>query len=350
VNRTSWRDTAFASNYDITQQKEQTLVGYTRSTVAPGRYYYLFQLERPDSNTPATPLRKPLTVRPFDQAGNATFYLMKPNSSMSNGAPLMLMGHNVNYGQDFDLLVQIPDYTADSQYELTIKQLNVQDRDTTAQGTEYTQSIQSNDILPNSLLDIRKVSGELHLTTQSNADGYRYAHVTIPNSEFSNSHYRITLTEKGDNQPLGQFTYQSKWVDIPISLLNVDVAIDMLRYITSESKIKDLYRGNKQQKVDNFNEFWRQRDPTPDTPFNELMAEYYRRIDYAFQEYSTPNKPGFDTDQGKVYISYGPPENIERSFPTDSRAVEVWEYPNKTFRFQATSGFGDFKLIDRSSK
>lgn len=75
------------------------------------------------------------------------------------------------------------------------------------------------------------------------------------------------------------------------------------------------------------------------------MAEYYRRIDHTYEKFSSINQPGFETDMGKIYIRRGPPDQIERRFPSGERAVEVWKYPNKTYVFRATSGFGDFKLI-----
>ncbi|MGM0589509.1 MAG: GWxTD domain-containing protein [Bacteroidota bacterium] len=350
VERSAWKDTAFAATYEQTQYKEKYLTGYSTTSVPAGFYYYLFQLNRPDSNTPMTPMRKPLRVQPYNQIGEASFYILKQQNSDQRGGALMLMGNNVHYGKDFDLLVQLPQYEKDGTYNLTIKQLDVQDSDTTTKSTQFEYTIDPQQVKPASLLELRKDNQELILRTQTNNQGYRFAQITIPNSSFPNAYYRIILEKEGSSKPLGDMVYQSKWVDIPVSLLNVEVAINMLRYITSDSNVKNLLRGNQSEKEQNFNDFWSKRDPTPDTPYNELMAEYYRRIDYAFREYSTPNKPGFNTDQGKVYISYGPPQNIDRRFPTDSRAIEIWEYPGKTFRFQATSGFGDFKLIEQTSK
>ncbi len=59
--------------------------------------------------------------------------------------------------------------------------------------------------------------------------------------------------------------------------------------------------------------FWRQRDPTPGTPANERKDEHYRRLNHANQVFgrNTP-RPGWRTDQGKIYILLGEPLSTER--------------------------------------
>lgn len=58
--------------------------------------------------------------------------------------------------------------------------------------------------------------------------------------------------------------------------------------------------------------FWKQRDPNPGTPANEFREEHYRRLNYANQYLGRgTGKPGWKTDQGRIYIILGPPNNIE---------------------------------------
>lgn len=80
---------------------------------------------------------------------------------------------------------------------------------------------------------------------------------------------------------------------------------------------------------------WKKFDPTPSTPFNELMAEFYRRADYSLLEFKSVSQPdGALTDRGKIYILYGPPTKIERSFSKDGRPIEVWTYNvNRQIKF-----------------
>jgi len=74
--------------------------------------------------------------------------------------------------------------------------------------------------------------------------------------------------------------------------------------------------------------FWKQRDPDPNTPQNEFKEEHYRRLNYANQYLGRgTGKPGWKTDQGRIYIILGPPNNIETYenimgvYPT-----QVWFY------------------------
>jgi GWxTD domain-containing protein len=71
--------------------------------------------------------------------------------------------------------------------------------------------------------------------------------------------------------------------------------------------------------------FWTRRDPTPGTPENEFKEEHYRRLAYANQHFAA-TIPGWKTDRGRVYIVYGPPDQIE-SHP--SRAVREELLPTK---------------------
>jgi GWxTD domain-containing protein len=57
-------------------------------------------------------------------------------------------------------------------------------------------------------------------------------------------------------------------------------------------------------------DFWRKRDPDPDTDENEYREEYYERIAYANQHFAS-GIPGWKTDRGRIYIMYGKADEIE---------------------------------------
>ncbi|HRD01735.1 MAG TPA: GWxTD domain-containing protein [Candidatus Saccharicenans sp.] len=74
--------------------------------------------------------------------------------------------------------------------------------------------------------------------------------------------------------------------------------------------------------------FWKQRDPTPETPRNEFREEHYRRLNYANQYLGRgTGKPGWKTDQGRIYIILGPPNNIEKYEDIDGvYPTQIWFY------------------------
>lgn len=58
-------------------------------------------------------------------------------------------------------------------------------------------------------------------------------------------------------------------------------------------------------------QFWAKRDPSPATPNeNEFKKEHYRRIAYASERFATKIE-GWKTDQGRMYITFGPPDEME---------------------------------------
>ncbi len=58
-------------------------------------------------------------------------------------------------------------------------------------------------------------------------------------------------------------------------------------------------------------QFWQRRDPTPDTAVNEFKEEHYRRIAYSNNNFGTVKVSGWKTDRGRIYITYGPPDEKE---------------------------------------
>ena len=133
---------------------------------------------------------------------------------------------------------------------------------------------------------------------------------------------------------------------LPVPLKDLDKAIDEMVYITDNSVIDDLKKTAPEKKRKAFLDFWRRRNPAADSESNDLMEEYYRRVDYANTNFSYYQE-GWRTDRGMVYILYGPPDNLERHpFDMDSKPYEVWMYYNlnKQFVFVDLTGFGDYRL------
>lgn len=82
-------------------------------------------------------------------------------------------------------------------------------------------------------------------------------------------------------------------------------------YIITEDERRAFKKLATDEERENFIElFWRRRDPDPDTDENEYREEYYERIAYANEHY-TSGIPGWKTDRGRVYIMYGKPDELE---------------------------------------
>jgi GWxTD domain-containing protein len=130
-------------------------------------------------------------------------------------------------------------------------------------------------------------------------------------------------------------------------IIDLDEAIQQLNYIAEYEEIEPIEEAKTyDEKLELFNAFWKKRDPSPRTEVNELMAEYYSRISYANQHFTTYIK-GWRTDMGMIYIKYGAPDFVERQPGNfNNKAFEVWEFHQhrRRFVFIDVNGFGDFRL------
>ncbi len=82
-------------------------------------------------------------------------------------------------------------------------------------------------------------------------------------------------------------------------------------YIITDEERKAFKKLQTDDEREHFiEEFWRRRDPDPDTDENEFKEEYYERVAYANEHFSS-GIPGWKTDRGRIWIMYGKPHERE---------------------------------------
>jgi GWxTD domain-containing protein len=99
-------------------------------------------------------------------------------------------------------------------------------------------------------------------------------------------------------------------------------------------------------------QFWLRRDPTPDTEENEYREEHYRRIAYANERFAS-GIPGWKTDRGRIYIEYGPADEID-SHPSGGTYERPYEegggststYPFEQWRYRYIDGIGTNIILE----
>jgi len=117
--------------------------------------------------------------------------------------------------------------------------------------------------------------------------------------------------------------------------------------ITDEERKAYKNLGNDEERDSFIENFWLRRNPNPDSPENEFREEHYRRIAYANEHYAA-GKPGWRTDRGHMYISFGPPDNID-SHPTGGYyerpmaegGGNTVTYPFEVWHYRHIEGVGD---------
>ena len=122
--------------------------------------------------------------------------------------------------------------------------------------------------------------------------------------------------------------------------------------ITDEERkaFKSLSTDDERQQF--IEQFWLRRDPTPDTEENEYREEHYRRIAYANDRFAS-GIPGWKTDRGRIYIEYGPPDEIE-SHPSGGTYERPYEegggststYPFEQWRYRYIEGIGTNIILE----
>jgi GWxTD domain-containing protein len=119
-------------------------------------------------------------------------------------------------------------------------------------------------------------------------------------------------------------------------------------YIISDEERKAFKTLSNDEERDSFMEnFWLRRNPNPDSPENEFRDEHYRRIAYA-NEHFAAGKPGWKTDRGHIYISFGPPDSID-AHPSGGHYQRTQEegggstvtYPFEVWHYRHLEGVGD---------
>lgn len=128
-------------------------------------------------------------------------------------------------------------------------------------------------------------------------------------------------------------------------------------YIASPGELEIFDQLNFSGKQNFMTEFWRKRDPNPETPQNEFKTEHYLRINYANFHFSrtSESNDGWNTDMGRIYIIYGEPDEIERYLSTrESKPWEQWNYHKLQgggyFIFVDEDGYGVYRLVHSNVK
>jgi GWxTD domain-containing protein len=121
-----------------------------------------------------------------------------------------------------------------------------------------------------------------------------------------------------------------------------------VHWIITDQELKAFKSLSNDEERDNFIEqFWLRRNPNPDSPENEFREEHYRRIAYA-NEHFAAGKPGWKTDRGHIYISFGKPDSIDShpsggayERPMDEGGGETSTFPFETWHYRYLEGIGD---------
>lgn len=146
----------------------------------------------------------------------------------------------------------------------------------------------------------------------------------------------VPKTGARPQRPQASGSPYTKWVDEDVAYI-----IDDRERATFGSLRSD------QEREQFIEQFWKRRDPTPGTVENEYKEEHYRRIAYVNERFPSPTAAGWATDRGRIYMTYGPADEIESHpaggayrRPEAGGAGQTITYPFEQWRYKWIQGVG----------
>jgi len=133
----------------------------------------------------------------------------------------------------------------------------------------------------------------------------------------------VTAWQEGDSGAVRRTAHFSvgwqpgSWLIDPAEF---DDAVHFLLSADEEERFSRLQVGERERYLE---DFWRRRDPTPDTAENEARMEFLARIEHANRNFDAPGTDrGMFSDMGRVYIRYGEPDEVLRQvIPTGDQTL-----------------------------
>ena len=182
-------------------------------------------------------------------------------------------------------------------------------------------------------------SGNVIITDTSIGNLY---YLPIPLNQHKRGKYEIELRFMDDVQKTS-FLYGIKtknyWTD------DIDEVVNVMRYILTHSEYKMLKKKSDSDRWDTINVYWKGKDPSTNTPENELLLELNERVRFSNKNFSILMH-GWRSDRGRIYIIYGEPQLVDDAYKDNmGYHYQKWIYPNgKEFIFIDRTMSGDYTL------
>jgi GWxTD domain-containing protein len=327
--------------------------GVASLTVDPGEYRVVFEVDDLESTRKRLDNRRKITARVFDGTTRETstlLFIFPPDPQYPDVITPINFGGEMLFGKGAAVFVQLqsPDLTSDSvrvEYSIATQRFLLRDPTT---------------VVSDTLPAVHVVSAPSPIRLTETPTSY-----SLAGQPAAQNIRAVIVPLKAEKLPLRPFTMQMKitqgkaefslkrefrmvWPDMPQSLRDIDFALEALRHITRPEELDSLKAGSQSTRLTHLEEFWRAKDTTPETEYNEVMVEYYRRVDYAMREFSSlRGDDGYKTDRGRIYILYGPPTKTERMLDPQAGYQEIWTYDKhgKKFVFIDQSKNGNYILV-----
>ena len=186
-------------------------------------------------------------------------------------------------------------------------------------------------------------------TINSSSDAKVISHlINLPTNDINKVDLKIEVTvNQGELSASKSSKFKSRDSFMFGGIGNIDLALSQMNYILTTEERKELKNLKQSEKENFFKKAWARRDPKPETKINELMDEYYARVQFTEENFSRGTSGGWRSDMGMIFILFGKPDDIQKYSSMQSNFVyETWYYFSigEEFAFVDDFGFGDYRL------
>jgi GWxTD domain-containing protein len=358
ADRALWRDTLAVSSYSMTNAKDLYVPGTVELALRPGLYRFRYVLADEGPRSGMTEESQPIRVddfaSPSPAIGIPLFLRAINGDTLVAGA----IGGAARFGERLRVYVPLAGDAGGGTLRYDLMTAPKGEKGERLPGRTVQSGVA--EIVHGRTLAPAIVDNDIRFVMQrADPSVPRVAGAIIDArvDDMAPGDYLLLLSYgSGQGSVTDSVRFRLRWIDQPVSLYKVAYAIRALYPIATDATIEQLMRGSAQQQTTALERFWGERDPTPSTEYNEAMAEYYRRVDYAFFNFRTiSQKDGAFTDRGKIYMLYGAPTAVDRQMQPNSYPREVWTYRiekdgasvlKKEFIFVDESKTGAYRLVE----
>lgn len=323
--------------FESTNDKNLFLQDYLSFKIKPGEYKVAAFIS--DKNSSGEMPLKPIKIELEED--RSVFHPLVINSeelncSESKSFTLANAGGKIPYSSEkFHLIIPIRD-TSVSSLKVTIENNDE---------IIISASVNESYIIPIGITDCDK-----KISVSKDGENVPVRNFVLRNVNEKLLEGTVELSVTSEDNPVDEeFSSEIVWFNKPFSLMDPEKAIEYLNFIEPDSVVYPLLKQSSDDYPGILSSYWTKYDPTPETVFNEVMSEYYNRVDHSIKEFRGLGKDnGAKTDRGVVYIKFGNPEKIERSSNSMGQIVETWTYsqPDRKFTFIDRKGTGNFTLTE----
>jgi GWxTD domain-containing protein len=325
-----------------------SIQGVISFSVAPGNYTVVFNLDDRESGRTFMEKTKKIKVPDAKLPGLKISDLMIVQSPSTTPAPVMYTPTNRNgsslFGEAGGVVTELLQPNATDTLVVHWKLHGILD----GFGERIQKFSDSAFVSTSGLLSLIPRDNGISYEMKPASETSKTVFIPLPLQRLEPGMYTMEIEYRfGSMKRQQQHQFHVSWPARPFSLLDQDLAIDAVRHIAKESEMDELLSGGATRRAEAFARFWRERNRDTTTAFNEVMAEYYYRVDDALRRFSTAREnDGYKTDRGRIYILYGPPQKSDRSLQPDSAPTEIWTYErlHRRFIFIDTGKNGNYVL------